>query len=159
MGLIQMLGKVDATLMSFEIAEPPNGMTHAEMAAHSLDFWLQTEDLPDPANRITVNREGAIELHYKENNIEAYNRLVDQLRSLLGPIGCTEHLIPVEYYLGTKFPLQPGPSGRDDALRHRPGQQRVGCKLQTTRSRQCVCDRCGVHAVHRRRESVADHHR
>jgi choline dehydrogenase-like flavoprotein len=123
MGLIQMLGKVDATLMSFEIAEPPSGMTHAEMAAHSLDFWLQTEDLPDPENRITVNREGAIELHYKENNIEAYHRLVEQLRSLLGPIGCTEHLIPVDYYLGTKFAFN---------LAHQAGTMRFGTDPATS---------------------------
>ncbi|NDJ75243.1 MAG: GMC family oxidoreductase [Chloroflexi bacterium] len=54
MGLIQMLGKVDETLMAFEAPEPLDGMTYAEMAAHSLDFWLQSEDLPDPNNRITV---------------------------------------------------------------------------------------------------------
>jgi choline dehydrogenase-like flavoprotein len=98
-------------------------MTHAEMAAHSLDFWLQTEDLPDPENRITVNREGAIELHYKENNIEAYHRLVEQLRSLLGPIGCTEHLIPVDYYLGTKFAFN---------LAHQAGTMRFGTDPATS---------------------------
>jgi choline dehydrogenase-like flavoprotein len=117
MGLIQMLGKVDETLMSFEVSEPFEGMTYAEMAAHSLDFWLQSEDLPDPDNRVTINRDGAIELHYRENNIEAYNRLVAQLRSLLGPIGCMDHLIPVDYYLGTKFPFN---------LAHQAGTMRFG---------------------------------
>ncbi|MEO1666069.1 MAG: GMC family oxidoreductase [Chloroflexota bacterium] len=123
MGLIQMLGKVDETLMAFEAPEPLGGMTYAEMAAHSLDFWLQGEDLPDPNNRITVNSEGGIELHYTENNIEAYNYLVGKLRVLLGHIGCYEHLVPVDYYLGTKFPFN---------LAHQAGTMRFGTDSQTS---------------------------
>ncbi len=105
MGLIQMLGKVDETLMSFESPEPLAGMTYTEMAAHSLDFWLQSEDLPDPANRITVNRAGEIELHYTANNLAAHDRLTAKLRSLLGDIGCHAHMVPIDYYLGTRFPF------------------------------------------------------
>ncbi len=123
MGLIQMLGKVDATLMSFEAPEPIGNLSYAEMAAHSLDFWLQSEDLPDPNNRVTINSKGGIELHYAENNIEAYNRLVDKLRSLLSHIGCHEHLVPVDYYLGTKFPFN---------LAHQAGTMRFGTDPQTS---------------------------
>lgn len=117
MGLIQMLGKVDETLMAFEAPEPLNGMTYVEMAAHSLDFWLQSEDLPDPNNRVTVNKSGEIELHYTENNMEAHRRLTQKLRSLLSDIGCHEHLIPVDYYLGTKFPFN---------LAHQAGTMKFG---------------------------------
>lgn len=123
MGLIQMLGKVDATLMAFEAPEPLGGMSYAEMAAHSLDFWLQSEDLPDPNNRITVNQVGAIELHYTENNIEAYQRLTAKLRSLLSDIGCHDSLIPIDYYLGTKFPFN---------LAHQCGTMRFGSDLATS---------------------------
>ena len=28
------------------------------MAKHSLDFWLTSEDLPDPDNRVTLDRDG-----------------------------------------------------------------------------------------------------
>ena len=28
------------------------------MGKHSLDFWLTSEDLPDPDNRVTLDREG-----------------------------------------------------------------------------------------------------
>jgi choline dehydrogenase-like flavoprotein len=134
MGLIQMLGKVDETLMAFEAPEPLGNMTYAEMAAHSLDFWLQGEDLPDPNNRITVNNKGGIELHYTENNIEAYNFLVEKLRVLLGHIGCYEHLVPVDYYLGTKFPFN---------LAHQAGTMRFGTDPQTS-----VLDvNCKVHGL------------
>ena len=29
-----------------------------EIARHAVDFWLTTEDLPDPDNRVTVDTEG-----------------------------------------------------------------------------------------------------
>ncbi|MFZ4816080.1 MAG: GMC family oxidoreductase, partial [Phototrophicaceae bacterium] len=86
-------------------------------------FWLQTEDLPDPNNRITVNAQGEVELHYTENNTEAYDRLVAKLRSLLSDIGCHTHLIPVDYYLGTKFPFN---------LAHQAGTMRFGTDPATS---------------------------
>lgn len=105
MGLIQMLGKTTAEDLMFETPEPLGGMSYEEMAAHSLDFWLQSEDLPDPNNRVTLNRRGEIVLHYAKNNTEAHDRLIMKLKSLLGPIGCHDRLIPVDYYLGTQFPF------------------------------------------------------
>lgn len=123
MGLIQMLGKVDEVLMSFEAPEPLGGMSYAEMAAHSLDFWLQSEDLPDPNNRITVDKDGGVVLHYSENNLEAYNQLVEKLKSILSDIGCHDHLVPVDYYLGTKFPFN---------LAHQAGTMRFGTDPETS---------------------------
>ena len=40
------------------------------MAKHSLDFWLTSEDLPDPNNRVTLDRDGNIVLAYEPNNEE-----------------------------------------------------------------------------------------
>lgn len=104
MGFIQMLGKVDDVLMEWESPEHLLGMTHAEMAAHSLDFWMQSEDLPDPSNRVTLNASNQIVFHYEQNNFEAHQKLTDKLKSLLSSIGCHDHLIPVDFYLGHQFP-------------------------------------------------------
>ncbi|NDJ60051.1 MAG: GMC family oxidoreductase, partial [Chloroflexi bacterium] len=123
MGLIQMLGKVDTELMMFESPEPLGGMTYEEMAQHSLDFWLQTEDLPDPNNRVTLNSRGQIVFNYTQNNLKAYDRLVAQLQSLLSPIGCHEELIPVDYYLGTKLPFN---------LAHQCGTLKFGADPQVS---------------------------
>ncbi|NJK81787.1 MAG: GMC family oxidoreductase [Chloroflexaceae bacterium] len=123
MGLIQMLGKVDETLMAFESPQPLGDMSYAEMAAYSLDFWLQSEDLPDPENRITINQAGEIELQYNANNLEAYERLTAKLRSLLGSIGCHDRMIPVDYYLGTRFPFN---------LAHQAGTMRFGTDPATS---------------------------
>jgi choline dehydrogenase-like flavoprotein len=105
MGLIQMLGKVDADLMSFEAPAPFDGMTYEDMARHSLDFWLQSEDLPDPNNRITLNSRGEIVFHYKKNNLIAHQRLIEKLKSMLSYIGCHQRFIPIDYYLGTQLPF------------------------------------------------------
>jgi hypothetical protein len=50
LGAMQMLGKSDAFTMSLDAcdAEDPG-----ELAAHSLDFWLTTEDLPLLGNRVS----------------------------------------------------------------------------------------------------------
>jgi choline dehydrogenase-like flavoprotein len=123
MGLIQMLGKVDATLISFETREPFPGMTYEQMARHSLDFWLQTEDLPDPNNRVTINRNGEVALNYTKNNLVAHNRLIAKLQSLLSYIGCHQRMIPIDAYLGTQFPFN---------LSHQAGTLRFGADPQTS---------------------------
>ena len=53
------------------------------MAKHSLDFWLTSEDLPDPNNRVTLDAEGGIILSYKPNNEEGHKRLTAKLKELM----------------------------------------------------------------------------
>jgi choline dehydrogenase-like flavoprotein len=123
MGLIQMCGKVDAEVMIMESPQPLGGMDYEQMAAHSLDLWLQSEDLPDPNNRIRVNDQGEMILDYTENNMEAHRHLKEKLHSLLTEIGCHEGLIPVDYYLGRKYPFN---------LAHQCGTMRFGHDLRTS---------------------------
>ncbi|HEY9721947.1 MAG TPA: GMC oxidoreductase, partial [Oscillatoriaceae cyanobacterium] len=75
------------------------------MAKHAVDFWLTSEDLPDPDNRVTVNALGEISLHYTENNLEAHQRLTAKLKSMLDHLGLEHHLLPQSVYLGKKIPL------------------------------------------------------
>lgn len=112
MGYIQMLGKVDDVLMEWESPEPLLGMTHAEMASYSLDFWLQSEDLPDPNNRISLNAANEIVLHYELNNFEGHRRLTEQLRSMLGALRCHEDIA-----LGHQFPYN---------IAHQMGTMKLG---------------------------------
>ena len=123
MGFIQMLGKRDTEDLRQEAPAVVEDMTLEDMARHSLDFWLQSEDLPDPANRVTLNARGEIVLHYTRNNMEAHDRLIAKLKSLLSYIGCHEHLIPVDSYLGTTFPFN---------LAHQNGTMRFGADPRTS---------------------------
>ena len=61
MGEIQMLGKSDGEMINGEapgwaVFKPEFALDY--LAKHSIDFWLQSEDLPDPANRVTINAKG-----------------------------------------------------------------------------------------------------
>ena len=43
------------------------------VAQHAIDFWLSTEDLPRPENRVTVDRDGTAHarLHADERRAQA----------------------------------------------------------------------------------------
>lgn len=75
------------------------------MAKHSLGFWMTSEDLPDPENRVTLEADGRIRLRYAPNNEEAHVRLTKRLKSMLGALGCEEHLHPMNVYVGKRIPL------------------------------------------------------
>jgi choline dehydrogenase-like flavoprotein len=57
------------------------------MAKHSIDWWVQSEDLPDSNNRVTVNGEGKIGVQYQPNNLEAHQRLKTKFKAILREIG------------------------------------------------------------------------
>lgn len=106
MGHISMIGKSDHVMLGQGAPLPSPKLVLDQLAKHSLDFWLTTEDLPDPNNRVTLNGNGDIVLSYSPNNEEAHNRLLKKLKGLLNRIGCDEeHLIPHHLYLGKKIPL------------------------------------------------------
>ncbi len=109
LGHIQMLGKSDAAMLSGEAPDwalfKP-GFALDTMAHHALDFWLTSEDLPDPENQVTLNSKGEIVLHLKETNMEGHNRLRAKLKNMLGKMGCHEHhLLPRSLYLGKQIPI------------------------------------------------------
>ena len=71
----------------------------------TLDFWLTTEDLPDPDNRVLLDRDGGIRLHYRPNNVDAHQILTRKLRHLLNHLGCEPHLLPQNAYFGKRLPI------------------------------------------------------
>jgi choline dehydrogenase-like flavoprotein len=105
MGHISFVGKMDADTLSAGAPKVVPGMTLELMAKHSLDFWLTSEDLPDPENRVTLSKEGKITLSYTPNNVEGHNRLIAKLKSMLRAIDCQDHLIPLQLFVGQRIPL------------------------------------------------------
>jgi hypothetical protein len=71
MGNIQMLGKSSGTMYRGEkppeAALLPTGLLD-NLADHAVDFRLTTEDLPDPENRVAVDRSGKVTLSFTPNN-------------------------------------------------------------------------------------------
>jgi choline dehydrogenase-like flavoprotein len=77
-----------------------------DVAGHALDFWLTTEDLPDPENRVTVDSDGNLTLSYTPNNQVPQQKLYEKLKSMLGQLGMyQEHLIPRHIYMKTAIPI------------------------------------------------------
>lgn len=105
MGHISFVGKLDADTLAAGAPPFVPGMTLDIMAKHSLDFWLTSEDLPDPNNRVTLDRNGNIMLSYKPNNEEGHKRLIAKLKNMLNHLGCEERLIPRNLFVGQRIPL------------------------------------------------------
>lgn len=105
LGNIQMIGKSKGPMFRDDAPRFAPGFTLDMMARHAVDFWLTTEDLPDPNNRVTLNRQGKIQLDYTFNNQESTNRLQSQLKGMLKHLDMHEHLIPNNVYFGKHIPL------------------------------------------------------
>ncbi|HEY7096632.1 MAG TPA: GMC family oxidoreductase [Terriglobales bacterium] len=112
MGHISFVGKLDAITLRAGAPAIAPGFTLELMAEHSLDFWLTSEDLPDPNNRVTINRDGEIVLTYTPNNLKAHDQLKAHLQRAMKQNTCSIHghdchqgLFSRNLYLGQRIPL------------------------------------------------------
>lgn len=113
MGHISFVGKLDAETLKAGAPAITPGWTLELMAKHSLDFWLTSEDLPDPENRVTLDQKGNIVLTYKPNNEEGHKRLIAKLQSLMKQQSkcsihghdCHQGLFSRNLFIGQRIPL------------------------------------------------------
>jgi choline dehydrogenase-like flavoprotein len=105
LGHIQMLGKSDRNILRAGAPWFAPGVALDYMAKHAIDFWLTTEDLPRPDNRVTVDRNGDIHLAKTYHNLEPHKRLLGKLKDLLGPMQCHATVIPRWSVLDQEIPL------------------------------------------------------
>jgi choline dehydrogenase-like flavoprotein len=113
MGHISFVGKLDGDTLAAGAPAIAPGWTLELMGKHSLDFWLTSEDLPDPENRVTLDRDGRIVLSYQPNNEEGHKRLIAKLEDLMQrqtacPIHgheCHQGLFARNLFLGQRIPL------------------------------------------------------
>ena len=161
MGNIQMVGKSSAPMFRGEKPiETKLAPTFSldEVAKHAVDFWLSTEDLPRPENRVTLARDGSITLSYTFNNQEPKKQLYNKLKSMLGHLGMhPDHLHPAHDVPQERHPDRGRrPPGRHGPVRHRPGDVRAGRQLQGPRAGQPVRRRHELLPQHRRGEPRPD---
>jgi choline dehydrogenase-like flavoprotein len=127
LGAIQMVGKSQAPMFRGEkhIAKLAPLFSLKELAEHAVDFWLSTEDLPNPENRVTLERDGGIRLSYTKSNEVPTKRLYEQLKSMLGQLGMhPEHLLPRNLYLKNELDI--------GAVAHQAGTCRFGKDPKTS---------------------------
>src|SRR3954447_13058461 len=109
LGNIQMVGKSQPDMFRGEkplatLLAPEGALKR--VATHAVDFWLSTEDLPSPDNRVTLRADGSVQLRYVPNNDEPKKRLFKKLESMLGKLGMEEgNLHHRHAYLKNEIPV------------------------------------------------------
>lgn len=132
MGHISFVGKLDGETLKAGAPAIAPGWTLELMARHSLDFWLTSEDLPDPNNRVTLDAQGNVTLAYQPNNEEAHRQLTAKLKQLMQQRSrcdvhgheCHEGLFARNLFVGQRIPLA--------GVAHQVGTIRFGMDPRTS---------------------------
>jgi choline dehydrogenase-like flavoprotein len=132
MGHFSFVAKLDGVALSAGAPAVAPGWTLDLLAEHALSFWLTSEDLPDPNNRVTLDRDGRIVLQYTPNNQEAHARLTSKLKELMGRQSkcdvhghdCHQGLFARNLFLGDRIPLA--------GVAHQNGTIRFGADPKTS---------------------------
>jgi choline dehydrogenase-like flavoprotein len=109
MGNIQMVGKSNAEAMRGEkpkLTKLSPEWSLTDVARHAVDFWLTTEDLPKPENRVTTGAGGHVHLAYQMTNNDEAFRLYGELRKILNHTGMAEHhVLRKNFYMDMDIPV------------------------------------------------------
>jgi choline dehydrogenase-like flavoprotein len=132
MGHISFVGKLDGQTLEAGAPAIAPGWTLDLMARHSLDFWLTSEDLPAPENRVTLDEKGGIVLRYAPNNEEAHRHLTARLKQLMQQQTtckvhgheCHQGLFARNLFVGQRIPLA--------GVAHQVGTVRFGTDPRTS---------------------------
>jgi choline dehydrogenase-like flavoprotein len=128
LGNIQMVGKSQTPMFRGERPGETKLAPHwslERIAKHAIDFWLSTEDLPLPENRVALDRDGHITLAYTATNDVPKQRLYGKLKSILGKLDMNEdHLIQRFAYMKNDIPVA--------GVAHQAGTCRFGADPATS---------------------------
>jgi choline dehydrogenase-like flavoprotein len=86
MGNIQAVGKLQPGMLTADVGFVPRPILKY-ISDHSCDWWVMTEDLPDPNNRVELRRDGSIKVSVKYNNVESHHRLVKTFEHIMRRAG------------------------------------------------------------------------
>ncbi|WP_181703781.1 GMC oxidoreductase [Chthonobacter albigriseus] len=78
LGNVQLLGRVTAPILKANLPRLPE-FALKPFADHAVDWYLMSEDLPDPESRVTLDGP-RIRLNWKRSNMKAHARLVSVMR-------------------------------------------------------------------------------
>ena len=109
LGNIQMVGKSQPPMYHGEKPGETKLAPHWSLdriAKHAIDFWLSTEDLPRPENRVTVDSEGRVLLAYTPTNNVPKQELYKKLKSIVGRLRMEpDHLFGRFAYMKNEIPV------------------------------------------------------
>ncbi len=108
LGLIQMCAASHAEQIKGEALpswlEFLPDMPFDKMASHAMDFWLSSEDLPRPENRIFYDGDRVV-LDVTQQGEEAHRRLKSKLEHYMGRNGAHPILLSRNLYFGKQVPI------------------------------------------------------
>jgi choline dehydrogenase-like flavoprotein len=85
LGNVQLLGRVTAPILKANMPRVPNAALEW-VSRHSVDWYLMSEDLPDPESRVSVDGK-TIVLAWKRTNMTAHRGLIKRMREVFRAAG------------------------------------------------------------------------
>ncbi len=139
LGNIQMIGKSNSAAMKGEepkLTKLAPDFALEEVARHAVDFWLTTEDVPKPGNRVTVDGDGNIHLAYKQTNDAEADGLYHELEKIINHVGLAEHhVLDKNFYMNMSIPIA--------GVAHQAGS----CKFGTDPATSVLDVNCKAHEL------------
>lgn len=86
LGNIQMLGKLQGPMLKAARPHLPERLLDL-VTKYSVDLYLESEDLPDPENRVTLTPAGVPLINWTPNNLGAHRDLIRTARRMLRTAG------------------------------------------------------------------------
>ncbi|TCP27830.1 choline dehydrogenase-like flavoprotein [Scopulibacillus darangshiensis] len=86
MGNLQMLGKLQGPMMKDAKPFVPDIILNG-VAKRSVDWFVMTEDLPHAENRVTLTKDGQIQVSWKPNNTVAHKKLIEEAKKMMRHAG------------------------------------------------------------------------
>ena len=86
LGNLQLLGKVQAPMVAAARPNVPRFMLKM-MTDRSVDWWVMSEDLPDPENRVRLTSKGKIQVQWTPNNMASHHKLAEAASDMLKEAG------------------------------------------------------------------------
>ncbi len=86
LGNIQAVGKLQPGMLTADVGYVPRPML-GYITDHSCEWWIMTEDLPDPNNLVELRHDGSIKVSVKYNNVHSHHRLVKTFQDIMKRAG------------------------------------------------------------------------
>ncbi len=86
LGHLQLIGKVREQMVRTEMRPAPRAVRRL-LTDRSWDWWIFSEDLPDPENRVDLAPDGSVRIAYRPNNERTHEVLVREARRMVRRAG------------------------------------------------------------------------
>jgi choline dehydrogenase-like flavoprotein len=105
MGSVQPVGSFQKEMMKSDAPPLTPGFALQIAKNHTVPWWLMTEDLPDPNNRVRLV-DGGIRLDYTPNNVTSFKRLKDRWVDVLKRSGHVHAVFDWHAYFKKDIPIE-----------------------------------------------------